>query len=530
MQGDVLMTLRPLVMAAIAALLVPGLISCGGGGDDGPVTTPFGAHERENPGAEDLLDHWNDPERLRSALGLAAVQDIDARRAAIGSLLAGAGGNTAGTGTKLRNIRADDIEIIGEKDGITYGQWRGGPAGTLNIEFDWRFAGNVSAAMRTRMERAGKSWSQRITDEYAARVATSGTMFVYPEGIADIVATSRTLDENVSTDGVLIFVIDQGVNSGDYSAAGFNRADYAADDIQPWLGSFLLSRRHHDSNYTLVHEIGHVLGIFPHPSTRAFNRYLNRTDHTFEGPEAMRANGGVPVPFQWLNRNLDPVAPGRRGAEVDYAHPGVCSSVMAYCSRDTLETPRELDFAILTDLGYEILDSATASEPELYGYGAWGRYGAWGVGVERRLSGSSDRLRAAADAFGTTPATNLAESTVLTGEVTWTGSLLGVDTGHAALPPVFGDAALGVDLAVLTGTARFDNLIVDVNGVSRAFRMPNLEYAVGITDNGFSDEEGRIVGGFFGPAHEEMAGVLDDRDVRLLAGFGGTHEHGADMN
>ena len=141
------------------------------------------AHERENPGAEDLLDHWNDPERLRSALGLAAVQDIDARRAAIGSLLAGAGGNTAGTGTKLRNIRADDIEIIGEKDGITYGQWRGGPAGTLNIEFDWRFAGNVSAAMRTRMERAGKSWSQRITDEYAARVATSGTMFVYPEGM-----------------------------------------------------------------------------------------------------------------------------------------------------------------------------------------------------------------------------------------------------------------------------------------------------------------------------------------------------------
>ena len=170
MQGDVLMTLRPLVMAAIAALLVPGLISCGGGGGDGPVTTRFGAHERGNPGAEDLLDHWNDPERLRSALGLVAVQDIDARRATIGSLLAGAGGNAARAGTKLRNIRADDIEIIGERDRITYGQWKGGPAGTLNIEFDWRFAENVSAATRTRMERAGKSWSQWITDEYTARV------------------------------------------------------------------------------------------------------------------------------------------------------------------------------------------------------------------------------------------------------------------------------------------------------------------------------------------------------------------------
>ena len=86
----------------------------------------------------------------------------------------------------------------------------------------------------------------------------------------------------------------------------------------------------------------------------------------------MRANGGAPVPFQWLNSNLDPVAPGRRGAEVDYGHPGVCTSVMAYCSRDRLETPGALDFAILADLGYEILDEDTASEPELYGYGAWG--------------------------------------------------------------------------------------------------------------------------------------------------------------
>ena len=142
--------------------------------------------------------------------------------------------------------------------------------------------------------------------------------------------------------------------------------------------------------------------------------------------------------------------------------------------------------------------------------------------MERHLRGDSDRLRAGADAFGVSPATNLAESTVLTGEVTWTGSLLGVDTGHAALPPVFGDAALGVDLAVLTGTARFDNLIVDVDGVSRAFRMSNLEYAVSIAENGFWDEGGRIRGGFFGPAHEEMAGVLNDRDVHLLAGFGGT--------
>ena len=117
------------------------------------------------------------------------------------------------------------------------------------------------------------------------------------------------------------------------------------------------------------------------------------------GPTAARL-----CPSSGSTRNREPLAPGTRGAEVDYGHPGVCASVMAYCSRDrNLIGPSALDFAILTDLGYEILDQASASEPELYGYGAWGRYGAWGVGVERRLSGSSDRLRAAADAFGMNP-------------------------------------------------------------------------------------------------------------------------------
>ena len=149
------MSFRPLVMAAIATFLAPSLIGCGGGGSgDGPVMSQFGAHERHNRYAEDPLDHWNDPERLRSALGLSTVADIDARQAAIGALIAGAGGNATGTGTTLRNVRPEDIEIIGERDGITYGQWKGGPAGTLNIEFDWSFAENVDRETRARMERA----------------------------------------------------------------------------------------------------------------------------------------------------------------------------------------------------------------------------------------------------------------------------------------------------------------------------------------------------------------------------------------
>ena len=482
------------------------------------------AYERTNSGAEDLLDHWNDAERLRSALGLARVTNDAVQRARISNLLEEAGGDAARTGTKLRNINAQDIEIIGEKDGITYGQWKGGPAGALNIEIDWRFAEDIDAETRALMERAGKTWSYRLMDKNRVHEAPIGEMLVHQGddgfGTVDV---EITLDESVSTNGVLIFVLDQGANSVDWSSATWYDISYNPDVLDPWLASILLSRRHHDDTQLMVHEIGHALGIFPNlGSYPAYDSLVNRTDHTFEGPEAMRVNGGEAVPFQWWNAQFETVAPGTTGATVDYTHPGDCDSIMAYCGADTLEAPSELDFALLDDLGYEILDEATASEPELYGYGAWGRYGAWGVGVERILSGSSDRLRAGADAFGMTPAMNLADSTVLTGEVTWIGSLLGVDIGHAALPPVFGDAELSVDLAILTGSADFDNLSVDVEGVSRAFRMSSLSYDISVSENGFSDDEGRISGGFYGPAHEEMAGVLDDRDVSLLAGFGGT--------
>ena len=63
---------------------------------------------------------------------------------------------------------------------------------------------------------------------------------------------------------------------------------------------------------------------------------------------------------------------------------------MAYCNKGEVYEPSALDFAYLDDIGYEILDADTASEPELYGYGAWGQYSAWGAGVERMLEYEDD--------------------------------------------------------------------------------------------------------------------------------------------
>ena len=72
--------------------------------------------------------------------------------------------------------------------------------------------------------------------------------------------------------------------------------------------------------------------------------------------------------FQWVNERNEPVAPGTPGATVDWDHFGTCSSLMSYCrDRNAVQGPTELDFAYLADIGYELLDAATAAEPEVYG-------------------------------------------------------------------------------------------------------------------------------------------------------------------
>ena len=171
-----------LPLAAVAAL-----------GLGGELPQPQVTEWRNNPTAEDLLDHWNDPEALRSILSLTPVSqaNIDTRRMSITDLIEAAESDPATSGTVLRNVNPDDIEIIGERDGITYGQWKGGPAGTLNIEFDWQFAPNIDSESRTHLERAGKSWSRRILDDFGTHTVVSGTIIqTAPEHAGAVPITS----------------------------------------------------------------------------------------------------------------------------------------------------------------------------------------------------------------------------------------------------------------------------------------------------------------------------------------------------
>ena len=521
-----------------ATVILLFLNACGGGGGGPDVAPPDVGmpdaalpmistnHRRNNTTAEDLRDHWNDSSTAQSALGLDLVpSDTVGRKGILSALIAGADGNPNETGTLMRNIDPDQLKVIGERAGITFGQWKGGPAGTFNIEFDFQFSPNLDPHFQALMERAGKGWSYRLANDFPPRTVEAGTTLpIDPDG--HVVYPRETI-----ADDILVTVIHV-EGPGGFSSATWWRIEESDTIFRPYgaiihIGGDALTRGDTWAGHIMAHEIGHILGhTFGRDELPLIqSRYIDRERHVFTGPATMRANGGQPLPFQWLDERQSAVPPGTPGAEVDYGHLGTVETLIGYGGEEIL-TPTELDLAVLDDIGYEVLPASVTDDPELYGYGAWGRYSAWGVGVERDLDVDTfrDRLSASADAFGIAPDTTLAEANAgVTGRAVWSGALLGVDIGTANLSPVFGDAELGIDLETLDGTAEFDNLTVSADGENRAFRAPRLAYAVSVTGNSFADAERRLSGSFYGPGHEEMAGVLADRAaaVNLLASFGG---------
>lgn len=510
------------------------LTACGGGGTTGsgrPETTPeaSGAFTsyRHNAAAEDLRDHWAGPSAVHAnELRLAAIAGAAAatRKSDLARLQARARHGSDAGRTVLRNIAASDVTLVGERSGVAVGRWQGRSAHAFDIEFDFRLAPEISAEQRAIIERAGKLWSNRITDEFA-----------HKHGRYDDLRDVR-VPFDIDTNGLVIAVeiVDGPVSYGSARLVNLDRLP----DYEPYFGKISLGRQIlEDENPWVVpsfavHEIGHVLGFVDWPPTdpkgAAWARYFDPQQNTWHGPNAVAANGGNPVPLQWLAADGTPVAPFTRGAFPDPSHLGPCSSIMAYCRRLDQTVPSELDFAFLADLGYEILPVESARGADHYGFGAWGRHSAWSVGIERLLldngPGAADEFAATADAFGEAPSIPLADS-LLQGTATWNGYLIGVDLGTDSLLPVFGDAALTVNLSTFAGIANFGRLRVHQDGTSRPFRSPSLEYAIAVTGNAFADSSLRLEGGFYGPEHDEMAGVLYDTapDVNLHASFGGTH-------
>ncbi len=494
-----------------------------------------------NQTAADLQKSWNGTSGVARGLGVKPLTAKQARKAKKRfKHLRAAHLDPNGSKAVLRNVPLESLTLLGQRDGMTFAAWKGGPAGTMPIRFHFgphetasangftKHEGGASGDFRSVLRRSAKIWSRRLVDTGKRRDVTleDGTTY---RGVRGLVLQVHLRDRGAVTGGVRKY--EHGPTGKDfivyYGAIGITR--HVHDNLHDGMPS------------TVAHEIGHALGIVSTTANFYLDTYYHAGSHTWRGPNAMRAYGGKPVPMQWRSEDQwwvvkEPHAPG---SERDRGHLGVCTSLMAYC-RDDYDggMPAELDYAFLADIGYELVDAKVAAETERYGYAAWGDWAVWGASVERDLQDNlhefpHDFTQAHADAFGTRPAIPLADNTELpaSGKAVWNGSLVGVDLGRKRLPPVTGDAELQVDLGTLDGTVQFSNLRVHLGNIrektrANPFRQTRLSYEIDVTGNNFGDTAGKVTGGFFGPAHQEMAGVVNDTrpEVNLLGGFGGIRD------
>ncbi len=128
-------------------------------------------------------------------------------------------------------------------------------------------------------------------------------------------------------------------------------------------------------------------------------------------------------------------------------------------------------------------------------------------------------------AYGNIPVGYLADNEALSGEVSWTGTLLGLTP---AAESVMGAATLAVDMDAMTGKADFTGLeswtgAPGSAGTGTTWGDGDLRYTIAVFGNAFREtggDDGRLTGSFTGRAHEGAAGTVERRD--LTAAFGGS--------
>ncbi|MDE0052481.1 MAG: hypothetical protein OXO52_22075 [Rhodospirillales bacterium] len=502
--------MKRLLILATAIVNCAALAACGGGGSgsDGYVLDSSGV---QNTAGVDIRDTWKPTGPIRSYFDL----------------------EEGGTRPSIAGFNASSYNILGSKDGITYGQQMSGPTNTIDIDFTGYFD-QLPDYVRGAVERAGKSWSYRLRD-------VLGPHLSYDEVITRL---GRAPDEdNIlrvvprNVDGILIDFDSDFQNPAWDFVWGYSRGRFRTTQVEGnnftvrtgWIeiaaqdinrGSDWLA---HMASHEMGHAIGHTaseLNVGPnaHPDYRedTIARYVDFNRGIWTGPAVTAANGGRYVPFQELD------------GEIDFGHLGACVMIMSYCG-DPIEIPHEMDFAFMRDIGYTVEDSYP-TEPEQYSYGAWAEHSAWEVLAARTMRFSTfhvtDRIDVEANVFGTPSSSDFANAH--TGTLTWNGSLLAADLTRYS--PVFGNAQITLSADDLDGTAEFTDLrtVRDVNGQALlvGWRRTTLAYDLTVGENGFMDADENVNGTFYGPNHEEVAGILSDDIEHIHGAFGGTRGEG----
>ena len=516
---------------------------------------------KNNVDADDLLDHWGHrpAELLSRQLSKAPEPNEDV--AEFKALLEAA--RRANTGPVTPDLQEDDtMTVLGHRRGVTYGRWSGGAADTLSIDFDYQGATSqvrYNKSFRVALERAGKAWSRRIADTWAEWERSQGDYKVRLIGDYGLYGTEIRVGPGGETSTGLVIYVTGVELAATEAGRGGPHSLRPGSDWEPHTGTvafdndFIEEAEEASLFRTMVHEIGHVLGSWYGVGTgERLESYIDRETGTWIGPNVVAVYGG-PAPFQdnddsrgWYDgeRKLD-------ATNFDYAHAGVCESVMAYCGQSAgipAFQPAEIDFAFLADLGLTIKQAT--DRPETYGFAGWMDHAAFTLSVSRELevsladpqplysiSGARfesldtvDVLWAEADAFGDRSTHNLATSFPLGGTVRYSGGLIGTAIEYPGFPPVYGAANLSIGLDSLTGKASFTSLGRVSNGTRYLFGGGSLHYPITVEDNAITHDApgASLVADFYGPGHEEVAGTLDDSRAGLLASFGAMHDERPD--
>ena len=467
--------------------------------NQGPALRYSGRDYRNTAGV-DIRDTWKETSPIKSHFGL------EPGGTPIGGLIDHA---------DLPQFKTSAWTILGSKNGITYGQQMSGPTDTIDIDFTGYFA-ELPDHVQGALERAGKSWSYRLTDKLGSHLSTDSP-------VTGVTRVDGRIPPR-SVDGILID-IDSDYNNPEWdyvwgnSRGGYRTTQTVREDFTVRTGFVDLAATTIEQGegwlaHIASHEVGHAIGHSATHNTlpETIARYVDFDRGVWTGPALTAANRGRNVPFQDLD------------GETDFGHLGACAMIMSYCG-NPIEIPHELDFAFMKDIGYTVEDSYP-TVPEQYSYGAWAEHSAWGVLAARSLTfasyGITDHITVQADAFGNPSNTDFAGSHI--GTLQWNGSLLATDLEKFA--PVFGDARIVLSGDTLDGSVSFTNLrtVKDAEGevALMAWRRASLGYGVKVEGNSFRDVGTKVSGDFYGPQHEEVAGILNDGPEKILGAFGGT--------
>lgn len=423
----------------------------------------------DNPDAADLLDDWGHRSfgRILAHRPLAdPPADGDAERLSV--ILDAA--RTPGGSPPVPNLHDDDkIVVFGSRRGITLGRWIAGAADTLSMSFDLSHAGPAieqREGFLPLLKRAGKVWTNRIHDTWEPWDLEPGHVKLHlstQDGPETPIVVGP--DGEIST-GIEVHVASLDL-SGSIAGLGGPVNRWPTDRWEPHFGTLTIDTHHldraedHQLLSTLVHELGHVLGSWLGVAyTQPYAPYADEQTGHWTGPNVVALHGG-PAPFQDHDNPFDS-HDGQRdpnATHYDFAHSGVCASVMAYCRHgasapDILPTP--IDFAFLADLGLSV--GPATDTPETYGLAGWMHHSGFAFSVSRDLrmdvaypahNGGrgfhatpsldvSDLLHAEATAFGRRSTGDLLAAYPPAehfGNARYAGTLIGAAIDRPALPP-----------------------------------------------------------------------------------------------